>query len=627
MLGLAEATEVLHRQSTEVGNLRKKLDNMNSDMDATLKNLNDEHMRNNSNTKKIQELEQANALLQIKASNGEKSLREQSKEITSLNGRVKEFSDLSSQYKAQIVENKTLRQKLERLERMREGPNWKALYEGLQEQHSKEREMWERKLQEMEQEMHELQDTNNEADQKGHIITDLSHQLQESEQRINQLVCKNDSLNRDNTTLKSAFEDQITGLKENIKELEEYIDKTDADKNESESSKDSEIMRLREELTEKSVLEKEIANVSDKLSHTENELQRMTQKLKESDEAMTRGGREISSARLPRMDSLTELMLPSDELQLGVEQEKLLVCYNDVMKRLSKAIAEIKALRGTVKASQNSADEMELVNIRLQQSLASVEEQQSEQLRQMSTKIEDLTGKYLASERQGRSLKLKGADGKSRRRSSTGIRPEEFLVNKEAEHVLDDIELSLVTIEGMVRGKESLTKEGRRKSYETSTKASRARRRSSESSEMTFVDRLKKTEKTITDLNRKLSTQADPSFGSLEVQRRQVSNAISKCRQDLAAHTDTSAALEELDRLLASLETLPSSSETPVISVLEPVFPKSEDISSHLDTVMTFLFKCIESSHELRKDPCGHEVMTFLFKCIESSHELRKDTC
>ena len=605
-LGLAEATEVLHRQSTEVGNLRKKLDNMNSDMDATLKNLNDEHMRNNSNMKKIQELEQANALLQIKASNGEKSLREQSKEITSLNGRVKEFSDLSSQYKAQIVENKTLRQKLERLERMREGPNWKALYEGLQEQHSKEREMWERKLQEMEQEMHELQDTNNEADQKGHIITDLSHQLQESEQRINQLVCKNDSLNRDNTTLKSAYEDQITGLKENIKELEEYIDKTDADKNESESSKDSEIMRLREELTEKGVLEKEIENVRDKLSQAESELERMTQKLEESDEAVARGAR--SSARLPRMDSLTELMLPSDELQVGVEQEKLLVCYNDVMKRLSKAIAEIKALRGTVKASQNSADEMELMNIRLQQSLASVEEQQSEQLRQMSTKIEDLTGKYLASERQVRSLKLKGADGKSRRRSSTGIRPEEFLVNKEAEHVLDDIELSLVTIEGMVRGKESLTKEGRRKSYETSTKASRARRRSSESSEMTFVDRLKKTEKTITDLNRKLSTQADASSGSLELQRRQVSSAISKCRQDLAAHTDTSAALEELDRLLASLETLPSSSETPVISVLEPVFPKSEDISSHLDTVMTFLFKSIESSHELRKDTSGQEV-------------------
>merc|ERR1719232_1175846 len=139
------------------------------------------------------------------------------------------------------------------------------------------------------------------------------------------------------------------------------------------------------------------------------------------------------------------------------------------MKRLGKAVAEIKALRGTVKTSQNSADEMELVNIRLQQSLASLEVQQAEQVRQMSTKIEDLTGKYLASERQVRTLKLKGADGKSRRRSSTGIRPEEFLVNKEAEHVLEDIESSLVTIEGMVRGKDPLTKEGRRKSIEGTT--------------------------------------------------------------------------------------------------------------------------------------------------------------
>ena len=599
-LGLVEATEVLHKQSTEVSNLRKKLDNMNSDMDATLKNLNDEHI-------KIKELEQANALLQIKASNGEKSLREQSKEITSLNGRVKEFSDLSSQYKAQIVENKTLRQKLERLERMREGPNWKALYEGLQEQHSKEREMWESKLQEMEQEMHELQDSNNEADQKGHIIADLSHQLQESEQRINQLVSKSDSLNRDNTNLKSAYEDQITGLKENIKELEEYIDKTDADKNESESSKDSEIMRLREELTEKCEQEKVAEELREKLYQTETELERVTQKLEDSDSAPARCGREATSLRLPRMDSLTELMLPPDELQMGEEQEKLLAGYNDAMKRLGKAVAEIKALRGTVKTSQNSADEMELVNIRLQQSLASLEVQQAEQVRQMSTKIEDLTGKYLASERQVRTLKLKGADGKSRRRSSTGIRPEEFLVNKEAEHVLEDIESSLVTIEGMVRGKDPLTKEGRRKSYETSTKASRARRRSSESSEMTFVDRLKKTEKTITELNRKLSTQADQSSGTVEGQRRQLLGAISKCRQDLANHNNTSTALEDLDRLLASIENLPLGTETPVVSVLEPVFPKSEEISSHLDTVMTFLFKCVETSHELRMATCSEE--------------------
>ena len=607
-VGLAEATQVLGKQSSEIGNLRKKLDNMNSDMDATLKNLNDEQVRNGGNLKKIQDLDQANALLQIKASNGEKSLREQSKEITSLNGRVKEFSDLSSQYKAQIVENKTLRQKLERLERMREGPNWKVLYEGLQEQHNKEREMWENKLHEMEQEMQELQDANSEADQKAHIITDLSHQLQESEHRINHLVSKKDSLERDHTTLKSAYEDQINALKENIKELEEYIDKTDADKNECESSKDSEIMRLREEVGEKACVEKEMDKVRDKLSWAEGEVERLTKLLQDAAEEQQErlSERTISMGRLARMDSLTELMAPSDDLHSGADHEKLLICYNDVMKRLSKAVAEIRLLRSTVKSSQNSADEMELVNIRLRQSLATSEAQHAEDQRQMSTKIEDLTSKYLATERQVRTLKLKGAEGKGRRRSSTGIRPDEFLVNKEAEHVLDDIEMTLGTIEGVVRGKEPLSKEGRRRSYETSTKASRARRRSSESSEMSFMDRLKKTEKTITELNRKLSTQGEPACG-LEQQRKQLTTIVVRCRQELVTQSDTAFAVEELDRLMISLDSLPTTTDTMAIAVQEPAFPKSDDIPSHLDTVMTFLFKCVENSCEIRKERCGQE--------------------
>merc|ERR1719150_2993008 len=92
----------------------------------------------------------------------------------------------------------------------------------------------------------------------------------------------------------------------------------------------------------------------------------------------------------------------------------------------------------------------------------------------MSTKIEYLTAQYLAAEKNVRTLKMKCTEGKSRRRSSTGIRPDEILVNKEAEHVLDDIEMNLLNIEGIVKGREPMTKEGRKKSYETSTKASRA---------------------------------------------------------------------------------------------------------------------------------------------------------
>ena len=172
------SNETTNKHLNEISVLKQRLENVNYDMDTTLKNLNNEQVKNAEKDKKIVDLEQSNSLLQIKCSNSEKSLREQSKEITSLNQKVREFSDLSSQYKTQIIENKTLRQKLEKMERMNTGPNWKTLYEGLQEQHNKERGLWENKLKEMEHELQNMVDTNNEAEQKAHIITDLSHQLQ-----------------------------------------------------------------------------------------------------------------------------------------------------------------------------------------------------------------------------------------------------------------------------------------------------------------------------------------------------------------------------------------------------------------------------------------------------------------
>jgi hypothetical protein len=123
------------------------------------------------------------------------------------------------------------------------------------------------------------------------------------------------------------------------------------------------------------------------------------------------------------------------------------------------------------------------------------------------------------------------------------------------------------------------------------------------------VDRLKKTEKAITELNRKLSVQNEPGFnGSLDAQRRQVAAAIARCRHDLATSTDPGLALEELDRLLGSLETLAATADTPIISVMKPTFPNTEDISGHLDTVMAFLGKCVETSYELRRESYGPEV-------------------
>lgn len=616
---ILETKDILKKQTSEIKNLRKRLDHTNSDMDTTLKNLNNEQVKNAEKEKRIQDLEQSNTLLTIKSGNAEKSLREQSKEITSLNQRVQEFSDLSSQYKAQVLENKSLRHKLDKMERMNNGPNWKILYESLQEQHVKERGIWENKLREMENEMQNISDTNNEAEQKTHIIADLSHQLQDSEQRINQLLCRTDSLEKEKTALVDGYDDEIQRLKETIKELEEYIDKTDSDKNIENNTKDSEIMRLRQELSNKSEFESHIKELQDNLTKSETEvdclkiaLSQANSGKKQSADHEKQNPMDIDeskvkkSASLQRIDSMAELRLPIEDQEYltTLEQEELIVCYSDLMKLYTRMKNETQNLKSKVKSSQNNADDMELVNIRLKGSLSSVEEQYADQLKVMTANINDLTAKYLAAEKQVRSLKVKCAEGKSRRRSSTGIRPDEFLVNKEAEHVLDDIEVNLLNTEGLVKGKEPITREGRKKSYEISTKASRARRRSSESSELSFVDRLKKTEKTIIDLNRKLSYQGENTTVHLEQLRKQIAGVIAKCKSNFnnCDMNDPSTVSEQIEEFLNTIEALLANSEVPVISIEELGFPKSDEISSHLDIVMTFLFKCVENIYELRKD-------------------------
>lgn len=617
---LRDTNLLLARQTIEINNLRTKLDNMNADMDATLKNLNTEQVRNTELGKKVQDLEQENSLLHIKSTNAEKSLREQSKEITSLNEKVREFSDLSSQYKAQVAENKTLRQKMEKIERINSGPNWKTLYDSLQTQHQKERVLWGNKLKEMEHELQNLVETNSEAEQKGHLISDLSHQLQESETRINQLVCQNDTLVRENKTLTKEYENEMHRMKENIKELEEYIDKTDVDKCKEEKNKDAEIVRLRQEISERSKVELEKAELESELARTRGEVEMLTTKLIGFNDATEKdAGRSRSlcssrdnldkkQMRMVRMDSLTELMAPLNDVSQisNMEHDKLVICYNDVVNRFNKAISEIKALKSSVKQAQSNTDAAEIKNLQICQNLKNKEIQYGEEMKMLSNKIEDLTSKYLSSERQVRNLKLKlkGPEGKERRRSSTGVRPDELIVHREAEYLLDDIESSLNCIDGFMKGKEVI-RDSKKKSYETSTKASRARRRSCENMEISFVERLKRTEKTLTEVNRRLSTHGDNSHLYLENLRKQMISIITRTREEME---DDNSLPVELKDLLNTLESVITGSELPGIYGDEPGFPNSDSISSHFDTVMSFLYRSVEDAYELRKEFSGTEI-------------------
>ena len=406
-------------------------------------------------------------------------------------------------------------------------------------------------------------------------------------------------------------------MKENIKELEEYIDKTD--KSEEDNNKDTQILRLQSQVDEKDKeleeldkMRKVVATQLDQIKSLKEELSSQTLHGSDSDEKPERlapakcttcSNTDIKRS-MSRMESMSELAAPlvSDPDQM--DHEKLLSCYIDIVNRFNKALAEIKCMKMSVKEAQGATDKMEIQNLQLSQSLKTTENQYQDELKMLTNKIEDLTGKYLSSEKQVRTLKqkVKSTEGRERRRSS--IRTDDHHTNREAESALEGIETNLNNMELYMKGKD-MEKVSRRKSYETSTKASRARRRSSDNSDISFVERLKKTEKTITDMNRKLSTHGDSSAVFLESIRKQMLNMIIRTREDL---NGSNATPPEIYDLLNMLESVVSTCELPVISAEEPGLPMAESISSHLDTIMSFLYRNVDDVYELRKECAQPEI-------------------
>ena len=177
-------------------------------------------------------------------------------------------------------------------------------------------------------------------------------------------------------------------MKENIKELEEYIDKTD--KSEEDNNKDTQILRLQSQVDEKDKeleeldkMRKVVATQLDQIKLLKEELSSQTLHGSDSDEKPERlapakcttcSNTDIKRS-MSRMESMSELAAPlvSDPDQM--DHEKLLSCYIDIVNRFNKALAEIKCMKMSVKEAQGATDKMEIQNLQLSQSLKRTENQ------------------------------------------------------------------------------------------------------------------------------------------------------------------------------------------------------------------------------------------------------------
>ncbi|CAK9821946.1 Protein outspread [Anthophora retusa] len=180
------------------------------------------------------------------------------------------------------------------------------------------------------------------------------------------------------------------------------------------------------------------------------ENERLYSKVRELEE---KGGLSSSRERGRSFDSLSDLTNIELDLDLNsLDKERIMEEYDELRSRFEKAILEIRAMRKELREAHAIQDALELEIFAHKQDAASVSETNQAQIQLMAARIQDLTNKLAASEKQVRTLKQKltKAEARDKRRSLSLKGRESFQISQEMEDKLLDLENKICAIE---RGK------------------------------------------------------------------------------------------------------------------------------------------------------------------------------
>lgn len=123
--------------------------------------------------------------------------------------------------------------------------------------------------------------------------------------------------------------------------------------------------------------------------------------------------------------------------------------YDELRSRFEKAVMEIRAMRKELREAHATQDVLELEIFAHKQNTASVSENNQAQIQLMAARIQDLTNKLAASEKQVRTLKQKltKVETRDKRRSLSLKGRESFQISQEVEDKLLDLENKISAIE------------------------------------------------------------------------------------------------------------------------------------------------------------------------------------
>ena len=333
---------------------------------------------------------------------------------------AEKISDLRHEYECNLGKLET------------EVDKWKLLHESLYLQYNRELRSWEDRLSSLENERSERESALEEEQRgKDRIVSDLSEQLKESDDRIQELLLELESARDSNESFAVNNEESFSRL---VVSMEEKFAAS------LKSEKEQLEVAFRERLREHELYEHEqrlvTAGVTASASTFGNcfSAQQFATDNKAEDANKGDGlhlnsplpeekGKKDIMPQLPspisnrnfvrrpslvKINSMTDLLnlkVPSMEAIETMEREDMTEKFLILLHHFYASVDEIRKLRVRLRQSQDVNDALEIDKLRFEESFKRTIVMQEQQENAMSKRIQDLTGKLLASEKTARQLK------------------------------------------------------------------------------------------------------------------------------------------------------------------------------------------------------------------------------
>ena len=311
---------------------------------------------------------------------------------------------------------------------------WKLLHESLYLQYNRELRSWEDRLSSLENDRSERESALEEEQKaKDRVISDLSEQLKESDDRIQELLLELETARDSNenfavnnqesfsrlvvtmeekfaASLKSEKEQLEVAFRERLREHELYEHEqrlvtagVTASASTFGNCFSSQQFEGQEQIEEKENEDGEILSKKPERKITPGEEDRVPPL--PSPSAHRTFVRRPSLVKINSMSDLLDLKVPSMEAIETMEREDMTEKFLILLQHFYASVDEIRKLRVRLRESQDVNDALEIDKMRFEESFKRTIVMQEQQESSMSRRIQDLTGKLLSSEKTARQLK------------------------------------------------------------------------------------------------------------------------------------------------------------------------------------------------------------------------------